>query len=445
MSPTSVHKRPLAVDMLNTGMVGGAAVAAARLHEGLLAKGIDSRLWNKPARRPDDEQESSSRPLNLELPLSWRAQFDAARSKLRDKRELRGRSPSLELFTTPWRSHPTPIDASTLSGDLFHLHWVNRWLDWTSFFGSIANDFPVVWTLHDMNPITGGCHHADGCDAFQRGCGNCPQLAMGKRAPNDISKRGFDVKYHSYAGKNLHIATPSRWLQRHAENSGLVQQATVQTIYNGVDLTEFRPLDKQRARQELGLPNDRTIIGFGAASLSNPRKGMQEFFRAVSKLSAPAEVLCLGFGDHSKAPSFHQLPEVHTTGFLTTPDQLARVYSAADVFVMPSLGENMPQTVVEAMACGTPTVAFRVGGIPEIVIPGETGMLADLGNCDQLGRGIQWMIDHPTERRQMGQRSRELVCREFDLDVQTEKYLSLYQRAIQATDEMKSRHYARSA
>lgn len=425
------HNRSLIVDMLNTGTAGGAAVAAHRLHYGLLALGVDSRLWNKPNRNRSMSPESAGQLLNLTKP-NLIEQIGGLVTKVRDRRHLKGRPSGLELYTTPWKGIATPFDRSQLGGDVLHLHWVNRWLDWQSFFGTLPTGHPVVWTLHDMNPITGGCHHADGCDSFHRGCGNCPQLAAKRRGNEDISQMGFDIKHQSYVDKNLHIVTPSRWLQRHAEQSGLTRRASIQTIHNGLDLTHFRPRDKEIARRELGLPPNVTVIGFGAALMDNRRKGAQEFYRAVSLLKDPSKVVCLGFGEQAELPAMDRIPPIHNTGYLRTAEDLSRVYSASDLFVMPSLGENMPQTVIEAMACGTPCVAFSVGGIPEVVRPGKTGLLAELQDCQQLAAQIQWMIDHPEQRKAMGRGSRKLVCDEFDLDQQTRKYVRLYEHVREA-------------
>ena len=417
--------------MLNTATTGGAAVAADRLHRGLLALGAESRLWHKPLRSGEVGDGFSGQPLDLAEPR-WQHPIRTLATKFRDRHAFKGRPSGFELYTTPWRGSATPFDGSRLRGDVLHLHWVNRWLDWKSFFGSLPARHPVVWTLHDMNPITGGCHHADRCDAFRSGCGNCPQLAERRSGASDISRRGFDLKRMAYGDQNLHIVTPSQWLEHHARASLLTEGATVQTIYNGLDVQEFKPRDRSLCRRELGLPADVTVIAFGAASLGNRRKGAHEFYQAISLLPDPSKVVCLGFGDPSGIPSNDRIPEFRSTGFLRTSEDLARVYSASDFFVMPSLGENMPQTVVEAMACGIPTVAFSVGGIPEIVQPGKTGLLATLQDCEGLSQQIQWMIDHPLERKAMGSRSRKLVCDEFDLDRQTEKYLRLYDQVRQS-------------
>ena len=427
------------VDQLNTGLTGGAAVAAMRLHIGLNASGMTSRLWYKPLRKgkilPPVARLPGVFPAQLRQRSAWRGPIKRLRHKLEKTLALMGRPPTLEQFNIPWGKGDTPYLSTLFDGDILHLHWVNSWLDWPTFFASLPAALPVVWTLHDMNPITGGCHHADGCEAFHDGCGNCPQLK--RSGSRDISQRAFADKLLAYRGKNLHIVTPSRWLQKHAERSGLMADAaSIRTIHNGLDIEQFAPFDKMAARRELGLPADKTILGFGAPSLKNRRKGFPEFVAAISRLNRPADILCLSFGDKVEIPNDERIPKFHMTGYLHSSSELALVHSAADIFVIPSLAENMPQTAVEAMACGTPVVGFDVGGIPEIVLPGKTGCLAQLGNCAELGSQIQWLIDHPDRRREMGDSARKQIVREFDQRTQTQQYIALYKSIIHQQSPM---------
>ena len=168
-------------------------------------------------------------------------------------------------------------------------------IDGQAFFTSIPNDFPIVWTLHDMNPFTGGCHHSDQCNLYRTGCQNCPQLAQS--GPHDFSHRSFQLKQTVLQEKQLHVITPSRWLEEHVRNSFLLQDASsIQTIHNGLDLQVFRPRDQQAARGKLNLPPDLTVVGFGAASLINRRKGFAELLAAFSQLKNHREILGFGFG-----------------------------------------------------------------------------------------------------------------------------------------------------
>jgi glycosyltransferase involved in cell wall biosynthesis len=211
------------------------------------------------------------------------------------------------------------------------------------------------------------------------------------------------------------------------EQSDLLSDASsVRTIYNGLDTKKFAPIDRVTARRELGLPLDKTVLGFGAVSLGNRRKGLREFITSVSQIKNASDFICLGFGDADASELQKQLPQFRTTGYLSTARELALAYSASDVFVLPSFAENMPQMAVEAMACETPVAAFDVGGIPEIVIPGKTGSLAPLGNCNELAANIQGMIDDPNVRQELGRAARRLIVREFDQEKQTGKYRDLY-------------------
>ncbi|MDB4494300.1 glycosyltransferase [Pseudomonadales bacterium] len=426
------------VDQLNTSLRGGAAIAARRLHQGLMDAGETSRLWCKHARSPDELQGNIAE-ITFRESVSVQSIRQFAKYKIHE-RQLRGRSDEFEIFSMPWaKTKASHYSESPLEGDVLHLHWVNWWFDFPSFFNTIPTSLPIVWTLHDMNPITGGCHHHDGCEHFHSQCGNCPQLKYPRS--NDVSRLGFEAKKRAYQGKEIHVVTPSRWLRRQVEQSDLMSDAaSVRTIYNGLDTKQFAPIDRATARRELGLPLDKTVLGFGAVSLANRRKGLREFISSVSKLNNVSDVICLGFGDADASELQQQLPQFRTTGYLSNARDLALAYSASDVFVLPSFAENMPQMAVEAMACETPVAAFDVGGIPEIVIAGKTGSLAPLGNCNALAANIQAMIDDPIERLERGRAARKLIVREFDQGKQTEKYLELYHSiAPQATHSCRGR------
>ncbi len=206
--------------------------------------------------------------------------------------------------------------------------------------------------------------------------------------------------------------------------------ASIQTIRNGLDLQIFAPRNKQQSRRELQLPDDAIVVGFGAASLKNRRKGFAELLTALSKMSDKRRFMGLGFGQHELPDLGLELPSMTTVGYLNDPRRQALVYSAMDMFVLPSWAENLPQTAVEALACGTPVVAFDVGGVPEIVRPGQTGVLAPLHDCEALSQAIQWMADHPDARQRMGRAAQDLVRREFEINMQRDRYLELYRSLI---------------
>ena len=431
------------VDQLNTYLEGGAGIAARRLHARLRSVGVDSRLWyGKPTRSrvATDGVEPIVWTKKRKSPVAGTAvDLAAIFSRVARKWELRwalrGRVKDREIFTSPRIDHPTRFEQSSLHGDVLHLHWIAKMVDYPSFFASLPADLPVVWTLHDMNPFTGGCHHADECSRYVTGCQSCPQL--GKRGPADLAQRGFRHKSEAYRGKHLHIVTPSRWLEQHVLRSRLFgQAASVQTIHNGLDIDTFAPRDKQVARRRFSLGNDRIVVGFGAASLKNRRKGVQELLRALSLVEHPKRFVGLAMGEGQLPACDEKLSELRTTGYLEEGDELADFYSSLDLFIMTSMAENMPQTVVEALACGVPVVSFAVGGVVEIVLPRQTGLLASPGDCWQLARHVERLADHADERIQLGIGARRLAAEQFDLVRQAERYLELYgkilsQRSVQ--------------
>lgn len=424
------------VDHFDTGLSGGAAVAAQRLHLALRARGVESRYW---CRRRCDPLPNDASYRYAPWPPSGTRRFAQLRSRvLAAMRKLRlktlqhfylsGRPAGREFFSSPCLPFPTPYAFSTFQGDIVHLHWIANLIDYPSFFGSLPSALPVVWTLHDMNPFTGGCHHADECGAFAAVCRNCPQL--GRPGPQDLSYRNFVVKQKAFRNLDLHVVTPSRWLERWAQQSRLLAGArSFRTIHNGLDLRRFFPLAKPAARRALGLPAEGVMVAFGAAAVNNPRKGFREFLGALAGLPRSPRVCGLVLGQGSIPNAVKEIA-LHGLGFVTDSAQTAQAYAAADLFVLPSHAENMPQMAVEAMACGTPVVAFDVGGIPEIVRPDETGLLARPMDVVDLARQIRRLVEQPEQRLRLGFQARRLVEREFDEQRQTGEYLNLYRTVL---------------
>jgi glycosyltransferase involved in cell wall biosynthesis len=418
------------VDQLNTELTGGAATAGYRLHHSLRRMGVRSRFWC--ARLPNGFQEEgfavlprSTESFVRRAVQSWTYLKRKLQWRFDKWRYVQGRPKTLEKFSVPWLPRDTPFDSQILSGDVLQLHWTSKFLDMPSFFRSLPAEHPVVWTLHDMSSFTGGCHHADGCLRFAQSCGSCPQLVRGHA--RDLSARVFAVKLAALRGKNLHIVTPSRWLERLVRQSRILADVrSVQTIYNGLDVQRFKPMDKTMARAELGLDQNERIVAFGAAWLPNRRKGFMEYLEAVNKVAKEISVSGLVFGDGDFPAAVQPNFPIRRVGFLSDPQQQRRVYAAADVFVLSSLGENLAQTGVESLACGTPVVAFDVGGLSEYVRPGETGLLAPLSDTHELARQVHWLLANPEARQQMSRAGRRLVEREFDDVCQAEKYLALY-------------------
>jgi glycosyltransferase involved in cell wall biosynthesis len=427
------------IDHFNSSTSGGAATAAHRLHQGLCAAGVKSRLWCKRRSDPDSGWDSWKPAARCSLRRIWDAPRElVARGALKKerKRELRGRPSSAALFSGVRRPYETPWKSQT-ADCLIHLHWTANFLDYPTFFASLSQQQPIIWTLHDANPLTGGCHLTNECSRFADGCGNCPQL--GRPHPDDWSARTFRLKQQAYAERSVHWIAPSHWIKRQAELSGLFgKRHQVQVIPHGLDLTTFRPIPRCEARETLGLPPDRTIIAFGAASLDDKHKGMQDLVEALHRTPATRQTTLLLFGAIRKCPT---LPMPHQSfGYLEDARQQALILSSSDIFVIPSHTEVLGLAGLEAMACGATVIGTRVGGIPDYVHDEKTGLLVPPRDPSSLSAALTRLLQNRQRRTQLAEAGARLVRREFDLAEQTRRHITLYEQVAEQT-----RHMPRSA
>jgi len=427
------------INQLCSYVGGGAGMAARRLHESLLASGVHSRFWywklHKDIEIDDSFQEMTWANQKLSGP---RRALERVVTKLRKsifrhqvKRASAGQSSRYEMFSPAYLPNRTPLDHELVQSDILQLHWVSDFIDHKSFFASIPDSLPIVWTLHDMNPFSGGCHYSNGCDKYATQCESCPQLA--NPSQRDLSACSFKIKLDALHTKNLHIVTPSTWLEREARRSHVFSRATsFQTIHNGLDTEVYSPRERGEVRRKLDIPDDVTVIGFGAHSLGAQRKGFHLLLDALAKLQTKVKVMGLVFGSGSVPDSDGSLPTIRTAGIVNDQRDQSDIYSAFDVVVIPSIEDNLPNIGVEAMACGTPVIAFDTGGIPDYVRPNETGLLARVSDSEGLARQIGWLVDRPEEIRRMGSNSRQLAVREFNASLQVHKYIELYESILQA-------------
>jgi glycosyltransferase involved in cell wall biosynthesis len=312
------------------------------------------------------------------------------------------------------------------------LHWVARLLDYGAFFGSVPRRAPVVWRLSDMNAFTGGCHYDEGCGRYTAACGACPQL--GSRNPDDLAQQVWRRKraaLDQVPPGRLQIVALNQWIAAEARRSALLQGVPVHVIPNGLDTVAFAPRDKRFARQVLGLPPDAPVVLFIAASTGNRRKGFALLAEALGGLAdlPGLQLVSVGRGEVQLGGG---IPHI-ALGPLSHDRMLSVVYSAADVFVIPSLQDNMPSTVLESMACGTPVVGFDVGGVAEMVRPGATGLLARAGDVGELRAAVRRLLEDQAQRRSLGERCRAVALAEYTQELQARRYLSLYEQILAGT------------
>lgn len=406
-------------------IAGGAGKAALRLHEGLLQAGVDSKMFIKSRRSQSQGVVSSDSKFDTTLRFPLTPYLDRLPIV-----GYRGRSHT-DVFSNNWIGSKILKQVLALEPDIINLHWVNSAT--LSVFEIAKINIPVVWTMHDMWSVTGGCHYDFGCGKYKTTCGKCPILAS--QFKYDVSTVSQRLKQRLWKNKRFSIVTPSQWLKRVVVESNMFSAASLSVIPYGLDLELYRPHDRQSVREVLGLAPDTIYILFGGAvGTTDRRKGyslLLDALRLAHAQCAGKKVSILTFG-HKGHQAFHaDIPyPVHSLGHFSNDLPLSLIYAAADIFVLPTLQDNLPNTVIEALACGTPTVAFDVGGIPDMVSHKHNGYLAEAENVLELAEGLSLLINDAALRAEYGLNARESVLAKYKLLLQAERYKSLYKSLL---------------
>ncbi|ULA65109.1 MAG: Glycosyl transferase group 1 [Nitrospira sp.] len=406
---------------------GGAARAAYRLHTGLRMMGHDSSMLVVNRRSKDPHVTA------FDASMDWASRI---RRKIRREQVRRdfaryaaSRPAGIEIFSDDRSEFGSDVAKHLPHCDVLNLHWVARYVDYEGFFSTVPERTPVVWRIADMNPITGGCHVDEGCGRFLSGCGACPQL--GSVQTDDLSSQVWRRKrktFDAVDARRLHLVALNRWMQGNLAGHPFLRKFPVTIIPNGVDTDMFAPRDRRFAREMLGLPQNATILLFVAVMTEMPYKGFTMLAQALAGLSGVENlrVVSVGIG---KPELGTPIPHVHL-GYVTDDRVLVLAYNAADVFVVPALYDNSPNTILEAMACGIPVAAFATGGIPDMVREGLTGSLSPRYDVEALRAAIKDLLVRPDKRREMGARSREVALQDYTLPLQTSRYTDLYRSLL---------------
>ena len=408
---------------------GGAAVAANRLMEALNNNGVKAKMLVR-----DKETDHLS---VAGLPLSWCHHWNFLWERFVIWLHLHLRRE--HLFEVDIANAGTDITKlpEFQEADVIHLHWVNQgMLSLKGIRKILTSGKPVVWTMHDIWPATAVCHYTRGCEQYQSQCVRCPLL------PGDcLAKRVWNRKEQMLSGQRITYVCCSEWLAGEARKSALLKDQRVVSIPNAIDIRLYRPQDKQQSRQTLGLPADRRIILFVSQRVTDPRKGISYFVEAVSRLvqqhpemKDTTGVAILG-GHAEEIVSQLALPS-YPLGYVSNPSRIVSVYNAADVFVLPSLEDNLPNTIMEAMACGVPCVGFRVGGIPEMIHHRVNGYVAQECDAADLAQGIRYVLaeaDYETLSRDCLHQ----VAQKYSQQSVASRYIEEYQNSM--TPKMQKR------
>ncbi|SKB57397.1 glycosyltransferase family 4 protein [Dyadobacter psychrophilus] len=414
----------MVLHLSNFHLEGGAGVAAARLHRALLKSNVESQLLvSKPTHEELGVSGLSHHGLESRKAL---ARFIGERlyfyPQEKDASVRFAFSPA--EFGADISNHPLVQQA-----DIIHLHWIN--------FGFLSIDSldklfllgkPIVWTLHDMWTFTGGCHYSRGCENFLTHCQYCPYLA--KPEEYDISFRQFERKQEIYKKAKMALISPSQWLDNLVKKAALTVGIASLSIPNCIDTDLFKPLEKTEIRRRLNLPVSKKLILFAGANTSDPRKGFIYFKQALEKiglLASEIEVMVLGKANPKMMAAF-PLP-VHYLGKISSPAKMVEAYNAADMIVVPSLEDNLPNTIMEAMSCGTPAVGFATGGIPEMIDHQVNGYIALQASAHSLAEGIEWVLEDQNNAR-MSENARTKVLETYAESIVAAQYQQLYQSLL---------------
>jgi len=404
---------------------GGAGKAALRLHLGLKSIGVKSKMLVLHRSSSDNDVIEIEKKNNF---------FNRMWSEM-NKRII---SSEINTYNKPHVYFSTDRSISRLGkhiliqeADIINLHWISRMVDYSEFFSKTKKK-SIVWTLHDANPFTGGCHCFGDCTKYETGCGACPGLRS--EDSNDISRKIVERKKKAYQWGNISVITPSRWLRNCAKKSYLLKESKIEVIPNGVPTSVFFKRNRQDSRGLLNLPQNKILILFGSHYRAE-WKGFKQLVQSLELLAKRIDtdkIAFVIFGvNQSIDPVMKQaLFSVYQLGQIQEESLLSHVYSASDILVLPSLEENFPNVMLESMACGTPVVGFNTGGIPDAVIPNKTGLLAERGDVEDLAKKIEWMINHPKERQAMGENARKLVEQEYNLQTHAKRYLKIYEKLL---------------
>lgn len=399
---------------------GGAGRATFRLNQGLQHLGVDSKILVQ-LKYSDDRTvfspETTLGKFSAKLKLPER--LDALPLKGYPQRDTSD-------FSLEWLPSGIGSKVAKLTPDVVNLHWVCH--GYVPIEAIAKFKKPLVWTLHDMWAFTGGCHYSQECDRYKISCGTCPQLGSTKSW--DISHWVWQRKAKAWQNLNLTIVSPSHWLAECARSSALFQDVPIEVIPNGLDTQQYKPIPRQIARELLNLPQDKQLILFGAMyPNSDRRKGfylLQQALQSLRKTEWRNQIEIAIFGASRPQEPVELGLKSHYLGRLSDEISLAVVYAAADVFVAPSTQDNLPNTVMEAIACGTPCVAFNIGGMPELIEHQDNGYLAQALDSEDLAQGILWILENKERHQKLCDRARQKAEQEFTLEIQARRYESLY-------------------
>lgn len=393
---------------------GGAAIAGYRLHQGLLAQGIDSRLLVGTVKTSSD----------------YVAAVPATKRRIEHQLNRFTRRLGLNYInlvsTFDIPKHRFYEQADVLNFHNLHYNYFNYLA-----IPSLTESKPAVFTLHDMWSFTGHCAYSYDCDRWKRGCGQCPYPDIYPAIARDNTHLEWKLKHWVYSRSDLVIVTPTTWLTKQAQQS-MLSRFPIHHIPYGIDTEAYQPLDSEQCKSLLKIPSAKKVLMFAAVNLDDPRKGGDLLLQALQSLpeSLKAEIVLLILGERGEALAQTIGVSTINLGYVSSNHLKSIAYSAADLFIFPTRADNLPLVLQESIACGTPMVSFKIGGVPEIVRPGQTGYLAQPEDSQDFCNGIVQLLEDDNLRESMAQNGRAIALTEYPLELQAQRYIDLYRQRL---------------
>lgn len=402
---------------------GGASRAAMRIMRGVQQIGVQAQMFVKyKYLRSDDvlsiQQFIPSNQIYKAIDWVW--------TKIKNKWQyfkwLPYKNTKQKAFLSDLRSMSSHGALKKIDCDIMHLHWINmRFVDIREL---TKVHKPIVWTLHDSWTFCGVCHVPYDCRKYESHCGACPMLGSAKE--HDLAYEVFEKKIAAYKGLDLHIVTPSKWLASCAKRSSLLGQFPITVIPNCIDTEAYQPMNKKEIIDIFNLNPDKKYLLFGAMhATTDKNKGFDMLLQALQQMEEiDAELIVYGTDEDLSKYDIPML--VHSLGYIRGDKQMAMLYNVAYVTIVPSRSENLSNTIMESMSCGTPVVAFNIGGNGDMIEHQHNGYLAKEQDSADLAKGIQWCLNHNGDNI-LGNRARAKVLGNYTIEKVAKQYKSLYE------------------
>ncbi len=412
---------------------GGAARAAHRLYTGLRRIGHTSKMLV----RKKELSDSNILKVNT-LDNKTRYDFTLGTQIQRFYINENRTDLSNSLFSIPYLGYDISDLSVVENTDIINLHWLSFFITPNVIRKIVNKKKHIVWTLHDQWAFTGGCHYSAGCQRFKSECHNCPQI---KNDPYDISNHIFLDKYEVFKKLPITFITPSKWLRDLAKSSFLLSNKEIINIPNGIDTEKYFPINKESAKRTLDIPTDRVTMLFNAEYGDEKRKGFDyllEVFNfcnsidSFKQLVTDNKILLLTLGNKNQYIDNLRIP-YKSLGYIIDENKINLIYNAADIFILPSLEDNLPNTMLESMSCGTPVISFDVGGMPDLIKNNYSGWLIPKFDTIKMAKKIFELVINDTERKRVADNARRLIESECSLITQSKRYEDVYNDLIERT------------